>query len=76
LIQSGYCKFQDFCRLNKIGYLIFWDSNTFSLKNWIKVLLILVRVDSYFERFPEKDDKVPPIRNARPEKIKINPIIQ
>ena len=45
----------------------------FSLKNWIKVLLILVRVDSYFERFPEKDDKVPPIRNARPEKIKINP---
>ena len=44
----------------------------FSLKNWIKELLILVRVDSYFERFPEKDDKVPPIRNARPEKIIIN----
>src|ERR1035437_2056402 len=45
----------------------------FSLKNWINVLLILVSVDSYFERFPEKDDKVPPIRNANPEKIKTNP---
>jgi hypothetical protein len=34
---------------------------------------MLVSVDSYFERFPEKDDKVPPIRKANPEKIKTNP---
>lgn len=34
-----------------------------------------VRVDSYFERLPEKDEIVPPIRNANPEKRKISPNI-
>jgi len=29
-----------------------------------------VRVDSYFERLPEKDEIVPPIRNANPQKEK------
>jgi hypothetical protein len=40
----------------------------------MKELLISVSVDSYFERFPEKEDTVSPIRKAKPEKIKINPI--
>jgi len=34
-----------------------------------------VRVDSYFERLPEKDEIVPPIRNANPQKRKIIPNI-
>jgi hypothetical protein len=32
-------------------------------------------VDSYFERLPEKDDKVPPIRKANPENNITNPDI-
>jgi hypothetical protein len=38
-------------------------------------LLIAERVDSYFGKFPEKDDKVPPIRKVKPENNAINPII-
>ena len=38
-------------------------------------MLIAVRVVSYFETLLEKDDTVPPIRNANPEKRMINPRI-
>ena len=33
----------------------------------MNVLLMVVRVDSYFERFPENDEIVPPITKANPE---------
>jgi hypothetical protein len=45
----------------------------FSFKNLINELVKSVSVDSYFERFPEKDEIVPPIRKANPEKRKIRP---
>jgi hypothetical protein len=33
------------------------------------------RVDSYFDKLPEKEDNVPPIRKVNPEKSTINPRI-
>ena len=47
----------------------------FSFKNWIYAWLIDVRLDSYFETLLEKDDNVPPIRKANPEKSTTNPNI-
>ena len=60
------------------GWIMFktwscWILNPFWFKNWINDLLIVVRVDSYFERLAKKDATLPPIRKANPEKSIINP---
>src|SRR5664279_842804 len=49
--------------------------NPLSLSDWINELLNEVSVLSYFGRFPEKDDNVPPTRKAKPENINTKPKI-
>ena len=59
-------------RVDTCSWVIFMP---FSFKNWINEVTVVVRVDSYFETLLEKDDNVPPIMKANPEKSKIIPNI-